>query len=128
MPYGAAFPDLEVSKDIDDDAEHCAQGVKEDEVGEGGEGEGAFSAYEGVGRNGNVADGPPEAVGLVARHAATAFFESGDGEGIWEGERGAGGWFEENVGGDAGVFVFVAAALSYALLHVQLACLVRSET
>ncbi len=37
-----ALPYFEVAKDIDDDAEHGAEGVEEDEVREGGEGEGAF--------------------------------------------------------------------------------------
>jgi len=58
-----------------------------------------------------VADGPVEAVGLVAGHAAPAFFEGGDGEG----EGGAGRGFEEELVGDGGVFVFVAAALAYVL-------------
>jgi len=62
-----------------------------------------------------VADGPVEAVGLVAGHAAPAFFEGGDGEGVGEGEGGAGRGFEEELVGDGGVFVFVAAALAYVL-------------
>lgn len=42
VPHAASLPDFEVAEDVDDDAEHCAEGVEEDEVREGGEGEGAF--------------------------------------------------------------------------------------
>ena len=58
---------------------------------------------------------PVETDFLVCGHARAAFREGGDGKGVREGKRGARGGLEEGKGGDGGVFVFVAATLTYVL-------------
>lgn len=63
-----------------------------------------------------MADRPVEAVRLVAGHAPAAFFESRDGKRVGEGE-GRPGWrLEEELVGNAAVFVFVTTALAN-ILH-----------
>ena len=115
MPDAGALPHLEVGEHVDDDAQHGAKGVEEDEMRECSEGQRAGGAPERVGRDGHVADGPVEALFLLGGHAAAAFGECGNGERGGQRDRGAGGGFEEDLVRDAAVLVFVAAALADAL-------------
>ena len=59
-----------------------------------------------------MADTPPEPGILFTGHAAPAFAEGGDREGGWEGRLWSWSGFEEDLVGDAAVFVFVAASLA----------------
>ena len=101
VPDGGAGPDFEVAEDVDDDAEHGAEGVEEDQVRERGEGEGSLGGPKGVGCYEGVGDGPVEALGLVGGHGAAAFFEGGDGEGVGDLGGRSGGRFEEELVGYA---------------------------
>ena len=115
VPDAGALPHLEVGEHVDDHAQHGTEGVEEYEVGECGEGQRAGRAPERVGCDGHVADGPVETLFLLGGHAAPAFGEGGYGEGGWQRNWGAGSGLEEDLVGDAAVFVFVAAPLANAL-------------
>lgn len=62
-----------------------------------------------------MADAPPKACFLVARHAQAALSECRDRKRVGEGEFAARGRFKENLMGDAAVFVFVPSSLAYTL-------------
>lgn len=66
-----------------------------------------------------MADAPPKASFLVARHAQAALFKRRDRERIWEGEFAARGRFKEYLMRDATVFVLVSSSLAYALENVK---------
>ena len=86
-------------------------------MGECGERERAVGGPEREGCDEGVGDGPVEAAGLVGGHGASAFFEGRDGEGVGDLGRGARRGLEEELVGDGGVFVFVAAALADVLVE-----------
>lgn len=66
-----------------------------------------------------MADAPPKAGLLVARHAQAALFESRNRERVREGEFAARGRFKEDLMRDAAVFVLVSSSLAYTLENVK---------
>lgn len=66
-----------------------------------------------------MADAPPKAGFLVARHAQAALFESRDRERVGQGEFAARGRFKKDLMGDAAVFVLVPSSLAYNLENIK---------
>jgi hypothetical protein len=58
MPYTTPFPNFKVAEHIHSNANGCAPSVKEDEVREGGEGEGPFGAEEDEHGHNEMAEAP----------------------------------------------------------------------
>lgn len=66
-----------------------------------------------------MADAPPKAGLLVARHAQAALFESRNRKRVGEGEFAARGRFKEDLMRYAAVFVLVPSSLAYTLENVK---------
>lgn len=66
-----------------------------------------------------MADAPPKAGFLVARHAHAALFESRDRERIGESKFAARGRFKEDLMRDTTVFVLVSPSLAYTLENIK---------